>query len=228
MISHDLQAKISDLYTLSILGAREISDQLGVSMKQVYSSLKKSGVPRRTQQESNRIHFQNKKPSFHIKERRTKIEEELYVFSLAMYWCEGFQTDRASGIDFANSNPIMIQLFSRFLRDICCVDKRRLRCYLYCYSNQNTADLINYWSSIAEIPTVQFTKPYVRNDFRLDKINKMPYGLLHIRYADKRLLQVIKQHILNKARVINNGRFPERSKGTDCNILQPSRGIAIE
>lgn len=222
MISHDLQTRISDLYKGSVLSAKDISDQLGVSMKQVYSSLKKSGVPRRTQHESNRIHFLNKEPSFQFKEHRTKIEEDLYVFSLAMYWCEGFQTDRASGIDFANSNPIMIQLFSRFLREICCVDRKRLRCYLYCYSNQNTADLITYWSSMAEIPKEQFTKPYVRNDFRLDKINKMPYGLLHIRYADKRLLRVIREHILNKASAINNGRFPERSKGTDCNILQPS------
>jgi len=43
------------------------------------------------------------------------------------------------------------------------------------------------------VPVQQFTKPYVRKDYKIEKIDKMPYGLVHIRYADKKLyLQIEK------------------------------------
>ncbi len=112
-----------------------------------------------------------------------------------MYRCEGFQTEKADTVDFANSNPKMIKLFVLFLMNICRVDFPRLRCYLYCYANQDKSDLIKFWSTTTGIPKAQFTKPYVRSDYRLDKINRMPYGLLHVRYSDKKLLVAIKQGI---------------------------------
>ena len=82
----------------------------------------------------------------------------------------------------------MIKLFLKFLRNICGVDEKRLRVQLYCYSNQRIEDLKKYWYKETDIPISQFIKPYVRNDFLPEKIGKMKYGLVHIRYADKKLL----------------------------------------
>ena len=39
----------------------------------------------------------------------------------------------------------------------------------------------------------QFIKPYIREDFKVDKIDKMKYGLVHIRYSDKKLFLQIKK-----------------------------------
>lgn len=44
---------------------------------------------------------------------------------------------------------------------------------------------------MTRIPKSQFTKPYVRNDFRKEKEGKMKCGMVHIRYADKKLLAQI-------------------------------------
>jgi len=63
--------------------------------------------------------------------------------------------------------------------------------YLYCYSNQSIELLLNYWYKLTNIPKSQFSKPYVRNDFLPEKSGKMEYGMVHIRYADKKLLYQI-------------------------------------
>ncbi len=191
----EISKKIVTLYTTESLSAREIAEKLGITMRSVYYNLAKSSVPRRSPQEQNRISFIKKPLSFSIKQKLSSKERDLFILGLSMYWCEGFQTEKAHSVDFANSNPKMITLFVRFLKTICQVDKRRLRCYLYCYSNQNVDKLISYWSKISGISREQFTKPYVRSDYRLDKINKMPYGLLHIRYSDKKLLIAIRDEI---------------------------------
>ncbi len=82
-------------------------------------------------------------------------------------------------------------IFLKFLRSICGVDENRLRVQLYCYANQNVEALKSYWSEVTRIPLNQFIKPYIRQDFSETKKNKMKYGLIHIRYSDKKLfLQV--------------------------------------
>jgi hypothetical protein len=98
-------------------------------------------------------------------------------------------------VDFANSDKDMIILFLKFLRNICGVDEKRLRVYSYFYANQNVNKNTNYWSKITKISKKQFTKPYIRKDYDENKTDKMPNGLIHIRYSDKKLLNLIKNWI---------------------------------
>ena len=83
----------------------------------------------------------------------------------------------------------------RFLREICGVNNSRIKVFIYCYANQDIKRLTHFWRKKLKVPTSQFTKPYVRTDFRKGKENKMPYGLVHIRYNDKKLLFLVKQWI---------------------------------
>lgn len=204
-MQQSLQSKIISLYRSESLSAREISERLCVTMRAVYYQLDRAGIERRSATEHNRIRFQRKPLSYSWKGSLDNREVQLMTMALSLYWCEGFQSKTATGIDFANSNPLMIQVFCSFLRTICRVDGRRLRCYLYCYSNQNAGRLIRYWSTVSGIPRDQFTKPYIRSDFRLDKIDKMPYGLIHIRYSDKKLLIDVKNRIEKLAHTIMGG-----------------------
>lgn len=122
-----------------------------------------------------------------------------------LYWAEGdknlYRKGRGAVVDLANSDSEMIKLFLKFLRRICGVDEQRLRIYLYCYSNQNLDLLKKYWSEITGISLKQFSKPYIKKDFLPEKSSKMKYGLVHIRYLDKKLFCQIKNWIeqyLNK------------------------------
>ena len=111
-----------------------------------------------------------------------------------LYWAEG-STAGDMTVDFANSDKDMIALFLKFLRKVCGIDEDRLRVYSYFYANQNISKNINFWSKVTKIDKKQFTKPYIREDYDKNKTQKMPYGLIHIRYSDKKLLNLIKNWI---------------------------------
>lgn len=89
----------------------------------------------------------------------------------------------------------MILIFLKFLRNICRIDEKRLRAYLYCYPNQDVNSLTKYWSKLTGISLSQFTRPYIRKDFSLGKKDRMKNGLIHIRYCDKKLLFQIQKWI---------------------------------
>ena len=93
-----------------------------------------------------------------------------------------------------NSDANMIVVFVKFLREIYKVDEKRFRILLYCYSDQDSIKLINFWSRLTKISKKQFTKPYIRKDFRKDG-RKMEHGMIHIRYGDKKLFLCIMEEI---------------------------------
>ena len=88
----------------------------------------------------------------------------------------------------------MVKVFLKFLRRVCRIDEKRLRVFMYCYGDQNIENLLKYWHNVTGILLNQFTKPYIRKDFQKDS-RKMQYGLVHIRYADKKLLMQINKWI---------------------------------
>ncbi|MFA5149856.1 MAG: hypothetical protein WC318_03525 [Candidatus Omnitrophota bacterium] len=63
-------------------------------------------------------------------------------------------------------------------------------------------DTMNYWRKVTGIPINQFTKPYVREGNPNLSKRKLPYGLVHIRYNDKRLLETINSWIESYRKVI--------------------------
>ena len=193
--------KIKSLY-IDGYSAKEIADQYKVSLDAVFYFLRKYNIPRRNAAECNFVKFKKKKPSFKLKHKLSEKDKILKIAGVMLYWGEGSQWAGEKIVDFANSNPEMISLFLKFLREICGTNENKLRAYLYCYANQEPKVILKYWSKITEIPKSQFTKPYVRRDYRKSKEGKMRNGLIHIRYNDKKLLDLIRFWIKN---YINNG-----------------------
>jgi hypothetical protein len=184
---------VKKLYYEEKLSAREIGKKLNVTPWVIFKFMNKYGLERRNAHDTNLIKFQKKPLSFLAKDNLTQSEEKLRIAGLMLYWAEGSKTNNT--VDLANSNPNIIKLFLRFLRTICGIDKKRLRVYLYCYKNQDVDAIKNYWSCLTKIPLEQFSKPYVRSDFKPEKSGKMKYGLAHVRYHDKKLLEQINQWI---------------------------------
>jgi len=182
---------IQSLYQVSKLSAPQISQKTGYSLNAIYYTMRKYSIQRRNPSDHNKITFDRKPLSFKVKNQLNQTEEKLRLTGSLLYWCEGYKTKKSKGIDFANSDVEMIICFVKFLRNICGVNEKRLRVLLYCHSSSNVDVLITHWSAATNIPKNQFTKPYVVKTSALDKKDKMPYGLVHIRYADKKLLQLI-------------------------------------
>jgi len=66
------------------------------------------------------------------------------------------------------------------------------------------------------VPVSQFTKPFIRKINKKSKHKKMPYGIIHIRYNDTRLLKYIKQSISEYVKEYKIGQVPEWPNGPDC------------
>jgi len=180
---------IRSLYYDKQMSIAQIARHLGVSIDATFYFFRHHNLKRRGKKEQQAAAFSRKPLSFKLKNKLTVSDKELKSLGVTLYWGEGYKAGET--VDFANSDPAMIRVFLNFLRKICGIDKSRLRVYMYCYSNQHPDDLIVYWSGITAIPIQQFTKPYIRHDYQLGKEDKMRYGLIHIRYGDKKLWQIL-------------------------------------
>lgn len=166
---------------------RQVADKLGISIDAVTYILRKSNVDRRSQKEASRLSFGAKPVTFTVNKPLTLENKILEAVGATLYWGEGYKSSKASGIDFANSDPQMVLIFLSFLRKRYSPEEKRIKILLYCYANQDVPQLIKFWSTLLNVPKSQFTKPYIRRDYKADG-RKMKYGLVHIRYSDKKML----------------------------------------
>ena len=166
---------------------QEVADRYRVSIDAIVYVLRKTKTPRRSFKEASGVAFQNKKPSFVIRKGISTHRREMNLLGAALYWAEGYKTSKAMGIDFANSDPDMAQLFLRFLRTRYVLDPSRLYCQVYYYADQNLAEITAHWSRKLDLPRAAFRTPYKKLDFK-PNAKKLPYGVIHIRYGDKKLL----------------------------------------
>lgn len=180
---------VQDLYLKNKYAVPQIASLFNVSRDRIYNFMKLNNIPRRNNKEVSDLAYKYK-PKFVLKEELTEDEEKLKVAATMLYWAEGAKD--SDGIVFTNSDPRMIKVFLNFLRIICGVSESRLRVHLYLYSGQNIQKIRNYWQKITNISFLQFNKPYIREVFSIKNEHKLPYGLIQIRYNDKKLLNIIK------------------------------------
>ena len=180
--------KVKNLYWDKECTVKEVAQNLGVSVWSLYNLMGKHNMPRRSATEANYVVNKNK-PQFEVKSKFNFLEQKLKVAGIMLYWAEG--SFSGNFVDFANSDAEMVKIFLRFLREICGVKEERLRVYLYGYAYQDIEELKNYWHKVTGISLKQFTKPYVRTGNTNVSKRKLPYGLIHVRYNDKRLLDLI-------------------------------------
>jgi hypothetical protein len=180
---------VRNMYESQNLTVKEISERLGLSFWKVYSFMNKHEITRKNRVLAS-FNAYKSKPQFEIKRSLTETDTNLKIAGLMLYWAEG--TLLGNTVDLANSNPEIIKIFMRFLREICGVKEERLRIYVYAYEHQDITSIMHFWSKITNVPLTQFTKPFIRKDnVNLSK-RILPYGLIHVRYNDKKLLCSLK------------------------------------
>lgn len=193
-LSEKQLALVKDFYYRKNLCMREIAERTGTTLGGVTYFMRKHNLRRRNFSEINNLRFERKKASFEKCKICSVYLKELRVVGAMLYWGEGYKSEKGKIVDFTNSDPEMIFIFIYFLRNIYKLDEKKFRILLYCYSDQNVQELINFWSNLTKIPKNQFIKPYIRRDFK-EGGRKMKYGMIHLRYIDKKLLLELKKLI---------------------------------
>ena len=195
-INKILIKKICSLYCDKQYSMAMIAEKSKISIHKVRYWLEKNNIPRRNRSDAGyltHIHRFNKRPC-RIKAKFTPEEEKLLIAGIMLYIAEGSKKDRRS-VALANSDPKLIQLFLRFLRETCGVHEERLRIIPHFYTDQDEKKLRKWWSQITGIPLTQFCKSYIHKAKKGTYKKKSEYGTISLRYNDKKLLNQILQWI---------------------------------
>jgi hypothetical protein len=117
-----------------------------------------------------------------------KRNDSLHTMGCMLYWAEG--SKRGNSIVFANSDPDMISIFMRFLRESLLADDSDIRIRLNCYVTKSTPFRLSveFWKSITGLPDKNFTKSTTK---RGDENEKHRHGICYISISRADLVQHI-------------------------------------
>ena len=147
---------------------QEIADELGVSKGSVSVWVRDvEFVPK----PRNRGHASHEPHPLHVRKlaeiERCRVEadaligrlssRDLTMFCLALYAGEGSKTEGA--VSLANTDPILVGLFVRWLRSSFAIDEARLRMKLHLHDDLDLEAATRFWSLVTRVPVAQFTKP---------------------------------------------------------------------
>lgn len=105
-----------------------------------------------------------------------------------LYICEGAKYPTTRHLAFGNSDPGMMKLFLKLLRDNFDIDETKLRCKVQYRYDQCYEELKKFWSRVTKIPLDKFYKPYVDKRTKNKPTKKSDYkGVCLIQYFDTSL-----------------------------------------
>lgn len=117
------------------------------------------------------------------KKFKTLMRNPLFLAGLMLYWGEGDNKSHSS-VRLANTDPRMIKLFFRFLKQCCGIPPARIRVDLFLYPDLSPLSTRRFWSGYLGISEEQVSKPQVirsRNFYGLHPSKRLQYGVCTIR-----------------------------------------------
>lgn len=111
---------------------------------------------------------------------------ELWLLGTLAYWCEGAKQKEgniSARVVFVNSDPFLIRLFIKWLKQICQISEQNIKYNLSIHETADKDIAIKYWSKVIGIDTNLFGKSIIKKHkistnrkYRNDKY----YGLIRI------------------------------------------------
>ena len=142
-------------------------------------------------EENNLAHTEGTKL---IPDRLSKID--LLIIGTALYWGEGTKSwgeNSYSRFSFANSDPKMIAVCMRFLREILNIQESRIMCGIHLYNDTNISKARKFWSKITGLQPNRFyvTKQVTRASGGVRKAI-LPHGTFHIKVNSRLVFYKVK------------------------------------
>lgn len=112
-------------------------------------------------------------------------KNRLKLIGAALYWAEGYKFKKQKAtphICFSNSDPYMIALFLRFLREIIKIPEKKLRLVVHIYPSTDKKAAVNFWARVTNVPQDQFRiiRQISRASQRKRPFNSLPHGTLKL------------------------------------------------
>jgi transposase len=119
-------------------------------------------------------------------------KKELLLLGAGLYWGEGYKRPIVKNgkaksyhpVSLSNSDPKLVAVFLKFLREICEIKEEKLHAGLRIYQHQNAEQLLQFWTKLTNIPKERFEKFYYgvsKSSLGKRPFNILPYGTIQIR-----------------------------------------------
>ena len=123
-----------------------------------------------------------------------RTANDLHLTGCMLYWAEG---DKSRGaVRLANSDPEILRLFCRFLRECYAapVERLSITCNLFADHIERRREIEDFWLVALDLPRTCL-RPSVVNVYskysQKKRRNKLPYGTCKLVYNDTRTMQSI-------------------------------------
>ena len=143
----------------------------------------------------NRLFNENKKRQTIIEEAKKDFKkislDELKLIGIILYLGEGAKTNKGT-VAVANSDPSVIKIMVRFLKEVCKVPENKLRGHIHTFAHSDIEKTEKYWSQITSIPRKQFYKTYIKpSSASLQKRKTLPFGTFDLSVSNTKLFLTI-------------------------------------
>lgn len=132
----------------------------------------------------------------------------LAILGAALYWGEGTKSESKNTsyrmISFANSDPLMVSVFMKFLRKVLIVPEDKLHGGIHIYPSTDKEKAMYFWSKITKIHKDKFyiVKQVSRASKNKRPTNLLPFGTAVIRISGRKYFYIIKGMINKITKVI--------------------------
>jgi len=153
----------------------------------------KRGLFRFNLERTKAIEQENKEARLKAKrEINILTKRELLLIGAALYWGEGSKGSRngvGKGIAIANSDPLLVAMFMRFVREILCTTEDRIRAGIQVHDNVDIEVARRFWSKVTKLPIDRFyiIKQISSASKKKRPPNSLPHGTAIIK-VNKRVL----------------------------------------
>lgn len=134
---------------------------------------------------SKKMHDEGKKLIKNIGKR------DLLIIGTSLYWAEGYKrpvvvrgkTRTSHRVSLTNSDPDLICIFLKFLREICKIQDEKITIWIRYFEHQDPVYLLNFWQKRCNISYSNFRKTLQTvsiSSQRKKSYNSLPFGVAQI------------------------------------------------
>jgi len=172
------------------LSMMEIANRTGCNYKKVVYWMQKCKIPRRSWSEATYMKRNPNGDPFKIKILKSEKDFELFNLGIGLYLGEGDKRD-TSQIKLANTNPKILNIFLKFLRDICNVQESKINTELNIFDDIDLQKALAFWQRKTDLKRSQLKNSQIRKSRGGSYKNKSKYGTLTIYVCNTKLKKII-------------------------------------
>lgn len=122
---------------------------------------------------------------------------ELMIVGASLYWGEGTKSagrNKTQRLVFTNSDPDMIRVFLRFVREVLNVPEERIGGELYVHNHAHIQTAINHWVRVTKIPKPRIWVGHAISSGSASErpANRLPHGTFAVRVPGRTLFHKVK------------------------------------